>query len=571
MPDVAAQQAIGSRFTSVMDRNRKDDSLPIPSSLFSIREKVEDQPSIKYGVEIFDTDKGHDFLESRREALVAAFAANAEMFNAKAVLPFSCTQILSLHGIIPKDFIWNVRNVDWMTRLRKAHISLRIRIVNLTLYTMKLSVKRGRKPLLPLEDGVWVEFPNEVIPPHCCTEFGVQSEALFVGTAGCVNYELSGQDMTITFAWNQRGVWSFRSWNEQTVERFAISIHTERLNEGSVIFHVLDPNVLPKIQIIEARGLTPAQSAAWSPDGTRAHREYIDVTESLIEYLRSSSKQEEGCKTRIQNEESKPMGLDIPGFECQELRLVSPRAFFCALQSSHVRQISSSQKRVAPNFSLYLRWEIACEVFASIWGPDEHIWLHGGVIGGLEDKSVILHAAILPLKNSPPTRLTGEKLTQTRARACAVEKSSPKSQEAPLDAVLDIVLSGMREVVRGLRPIVTEEMRKKYGKDWLKECSLPPGHIWKETTSHVNTLDIEGVLHLMTAFWNDVFEVKVGDANWLHQLQAVAIYWANQELSHFDATHALNFLETARNLLAELGATAHAHKFDILIRTCRAL
>eukprot|EP00923_Selenidium_pygospionis_P033932 GHVN01059388.1.p1 GENE.GHVN01059388.1~~GHVN01059388.1.p1 ORF type:complete len:348 (+),score=19.30 GHVN01059388.1:61-1104(+) len=240
------------KFTSVMDRNRKDDSLPIPSSLFSIREKVEDQPSIKYGVEIFDTDKGHDFLESRREALVAAFAANAEMFNAKAVLPFSCTQILSLHGIIPKDFIWNVRNVDWMTRLRKAHISLRIRIVNLTLYTMKLSVKRGRKPLLPLEDGVWVEFPNEVIPPHCCTEFGVQSEALFVGTAGCVNYELSGQDMTITFAWNQRGVWSFRSWNEQTVERFAISIHTERLNEGSVIFHVLDPNVLPKIQVTRA-------------------------------------------------------------------------------------------------------------------------------------------------------------------------------------------------------------------------------------------------------------------------------------------------------------------------------
>lgn len=152
----------------------------------------------------------------------------------------------NLPPALPLHFLWNVRNIDWKRRLRKAHRSLLIRIVNLTSFMFVLDRRGGDR--LSLEEGLWVEvrdshtmwmwgdprpyeafkkifgvqlesyialllalisvyramlgcfffrlvlqFPCEEIPPLCCTEFGCQSDGFLLGTGGSCTYLIANQ------------------------------------------------------------------------------------------------------------------------------------------------------------------------------------------------------------------------------------------------------------------------------------------------------------------------------------------------------------------------------------------
>lgn len=56
---------------------------------------------------------------------------------------------------LPFSFVWGVSNFDWQRRLRKAHRSLMLRIVNLTTRTFLLDKQASNQ--LVLEEGLWVE------------------------------------------------------------------------------------------------------------------------------------------------------------------------------------------------------------------------------------------------------------------------------------------------------------------------------------------------------------------------------------------------------------------------------
>ncbi|PHJ19838.1 hypothetical protein CSUI_006328 [Cystoisospora suis] len=258
-----------------------------------------------------------------------------------------------------------------------------------------------------------------------------------------------------------------------------------------------------------------------------------------------------------------------------EISLVSPRAFFCALQSTKTLRTVSQ-----PNSLLYIQWRIGCELFSRVFGPDERMALHGGHVGGLDNTQtdLILRGEPLNLRRLPPglkvadlyssdsTGVMSLCLPVAGAGSCGASRGflaagsvPPMTSEGEL---LELLVRGFRLCASGLLREVVERMEMVYGADWLTKCDLPRQHVWKDLlgSGEGEQIDLEGLLHIMTAFWDEVFEERIVDPQPLHAMQAVVIYWATQELSVFDAPYLSAFFDTAIGVLRKVGQLGYAEK-----------
>lgn len=653
-----------NRHVSVMGCNSdpRKKKMPDPLKIFELAYTADTFVYSKFLVTVKETAEGSVFLQKCREELEQALAGFYQ------ACPQGLADPLDIPPRIPMHFVWNVKNVDWKKRLRKSHRSMLIRIVNLTTHLLVLDRRREEKERL--EEGIWLEFPSEQIPPLCLTEFGCQSDGFLFGTGGSCTYLIPGRPGQFVFFWDQPGMGGCRSLGVHTGKAFRVFKHTENLNEGTIVFHVIDPSHPPCVQIVQARSLHPQRLASFQsfrsgesrsgstapqpPSSAASRREFLrdstDLTHSLVTYLRRSALEasgtlgnfpgvtphfgRSGTASAVSGSSAapsvggcdEPLGssrgassaglsssvLAVPGtaglagtpqsligglpgrgssFEGDEgttwcgsveISLVSPRAFFCALQSTKILRGASQ-----PNSLLYIQWRIGSEIFERVFGPDERVFLHGGLVGGLDrnQTDLILRAEPVNLRRLPPGLKVADLSTgDTAGIASLLALSSgagagatpaaagsgalgvrPVTNEAEL---LEVLVRGFRICASGMLREVSERMEAAYGVDWLTKCDLPRQHIWKDLLGNGEgeQIDLEGLLHIMTAFWDEVFEERLEDPQPLHAMQAVVIYWATQELAVLDGPYVFSFFETAVKVLQKLGQSVHASKLQDLSR-----
>ncbi|XP_026190816.1 uncharacterized protein LOC34622213 [Cyclospora cayetanensis] len=588
--------------------------LPEAKSLFELTYSADLTVFSKFVVNVRETPEGSAFIKQCREELHLALeslrSSSAPILPDPAVLPPS----------LPSHFLWNVRNIDWKRRLRKAHRSLLIRIVNLTSFPLVLDRRGGDR--VTLEEGLWIEFPSEEIPPLCCSEFGCQSDGFLLGTGGSCTYLVANQQGHLLFVWDQPGMGGCRSLGVHSSRSLRVFRHSENLNEGTLVFHVIDPTNPPLIQLEEARALPPQ---SWGPsltphrgsvegclsisEAAEAARFGADVLPVLLPYLEQleqkgqrplSHQQIMRGSARLNRRRTSTVGKggeacvngdrgasknDIEPqpqlFKRKQVVITSPRAFFCtssvllqvagsiqvfgAFYAGALQGFKSYRSLCLPNSWLLLGWRIGCERYFKVWGPDEKIALKGWQVAGLEAREA--GEAVMKAQDlSAGLRAQGLKFAMfvcvyycCQTDWLVASSSSTTVMHPPLitdpsggsAALLEGLVEGFRICASALQPEVDKCMRKLFGPDWLQKSKLPSQHVWPggAIDSEAELIDLEGLLHLMTAYWNEVFEQRVGDPQLLHQLQTTVIWWATQELSRFDRPGVHSFLRVAATLL----------------------
>eukprot|EP00921_Rhytidocystis_pertsovi_P002765 GHVQ01004698.1.p1 GENE.GHVQ01004698.1~~GHVQ01004698.1.p1 ORF type:complete len:720 (+),score=114.15 GHVQ01004698.1:340-2499(+) len=442
-----------------------------------------------------------------------------------------------------------------------------------------------------------------------------------------------GEKGVFHFSWDQPGMGSLKCHGKHSAGRYTVFRHIENLNEGAVYFHLMDAKYPPVLQIVAARAI-PYQLASMESSqritAAQMENQGFAVTEAFVSYAAGLTGEETmhgdhnssfpaGAK-RSDNEKSSVGKNSKPSAECRgapagreqpmvqrvrewgdgervELKVVSPRAFFCSIQSS---QYVIGPRSIASHCYLYLEYRISCEKFRNVWGPDEQLWLHAGVVGGLDKPEIAMAGTLLPIRNIVPLSLIegplkeeepeqtdsgvtgqdGEAKRPVRREVQLTDDDSDtddvwaglgetstkkEKEEAARDQLMDLVMEAFKWLCTGVQPVVTKIMTHKFGRDWLQQSTLPPGHTWRDRLDlHI---DLEGLLHVMTVYWNESFEATIGDSQLLHALQEVAIYWANQELSKFDELFVYKFLQHAYDLLMHLNATEAAAGIESLLKS----
>ncbi|KAL8271100.1 hypothetical protein Esti_004954 [Eimeria stiedai] len=579
-----------SKHVSVMGCNvdARAQQLPEAKNLFDLSFTADSAVFSKFVVTLREKPEGAAYVANCRRELHLALEQQVEGCS------FDPT---NLPSEIPLHFLWNVRNVDWRRRLRRAHRSLLIRIVNLTGFLFVLD-KRGADRL-PLEEGVWVEFPSEQIPPLCCTEFGCQSDGFLLGTGGSCTYLIANQPGHLLFVWDQPGMGGCRSLGVHSTRVLRVFRHSENLNEGTIVFHVIDPANPPLIQIKDARALSPQAWGASSSSRPEASSSCLSVGEAtktarfgadVLPVLLTFLEQQEEKKLSQQQSLRGTAGGGGPAaaaaaqrrknsggrrgppqqrqqlfaFKRKQIIITSPRAFFCVLQG-----FKSYRSLCAPNSLLLLSWRLGCERFFRVWGPDEKIALTSWHVAGLQEPEsgeAVMRAQVLNLRRVPPEILK----MQLTVSPLHTDASNPSSfLPASDDSLLEVLLEGLRIFTAGLQPEVDKCMQRVLGLDWLEKYNLPKQHLWPggPLNGEGELIDLEGLLHLVTAFWNEVFEQKVKDPQILQNLQTVAIWWATQELSRFDAARVFSFLRVSAIFLRRFDAEAPAKRLEALAQS----
>eukprot|EP00918_Siedleckia_nematoides_P096730 GHVU01212235.1.p1 GENE.GHVU01212235.1~~GHVU01212235.1.p1 ORF type:complete len:637 (-),score=135.02 GHVU01212235.1:675-2414(-) len=487
-----------------------------------------------------------------------------------------------------------------------------------------------------LREGTWVEFPSETIPPNCCSQFGVHNSGFFQGTMGDVRYSFPPLEGLVHFKWNHPGVslqghLSCTGLNRLQGNRISVYTHIKALNEASAYFHVVDTQNTPNIVLLAARAVPPLAAAGpssrrhasgsdyWSDSKTAASagdrrallQAGYDVLRPLAEALRIPSTAQ-GALSVV----------------CKEVHLVSPRAFFCNIVSSASKG-GVAYKSLSSNCKLWLEWAIGCERFDRTWDPDEHVDLHSAVVGGIEDSGLVMAAEVDSLRRVAPFELTGDAVgvgglsgsewgqfdgmdpfnggapanneeedlmigvaTARRTGIDRVPASAPASAAAlQLAASMEAVLAAMRLFAKGVGPVVEAELKSRHGKEWLRYCDLPPGHIWRvsrpeeyqqggdlvvpptrrdsrsaSAAQPAYEIDAEGLLHVINRQWDECFCNKNMERRALQVVQRGCVFWGGQEVQMFDFEFVLHFVSAVKEILNGVRATHQCKEIDRLIR-----
>ncbi|KAL8424954.1 hypothetical protein Efla_007256 [Eimeria flavescens] len=515
-----------NKHVSVMGCNvdAKSQGLPEAKALFELSFRADFTVYSKFVVTVRETPEGTAYLKKCR----------VELHLALEQIEGSECDISNPPSDVPLHFLWNVRNVDWKRRLRRAHRSLLIRIVNLTSFFFVLD-RRGADRLT-MEEGLWVEFPSEEIPPLCCSEFGCQSDGFLLGTGGSCTYVIPNQPGHLLFVWDQPGMGGCRSLGVHSTGSLRVFRHSENLNEGTLVFHVLDPANPPLIQIEDARALSPQ---AWGPasnrpdfrggcvsasEAARAARFGADVLPVLLTYLEQLDAKA-GAQQRTlralgsggppggppgaplsthgqQQQQQQQQQQRMRVFRRKQIVITSPRAFFCVLQG-----FKSYRSLCAPNSFLLLSWRIGCERYFRVWGPDEKIALAAWHVTGLtesEAADAAMKAQTLNLRRLPPELLKMQSASSSALGPSACFSGDPfglSAGRAAEQGALDVLLQGFHVLCGALQPAVDKCMQRVMGAKWLDQVKLPRQHIWPggSVDGEGELIDLEGLLHIVVS------------------------------------------------------------------------
>ncbi|CEL99032.1 unnamed protein product [Vitrella brassicaformis CCMP3155] len=561
--------------------NVKEAGLPPAAVLFILSAYADKRDPSRHHITIAETREGSEYIKKLRDDSVTMARQPAYRINR----PGRKDAVVSHPSDTQRSsFVPNIKNHNWKKQLRRAHRSIMIRIVNLTRNVMRLMYKDGsdldRRPQMFLEDGVWVEYPRDEICPMGCSEFGARSRGFMQGTQGKVYYTMPGHPGWIIFSWEQPYVGVFKSQGGHSTNKFSVQTHTDRFNECTLLFHVLDPMKPPPLRIISAKAVHSHNGEQYD-----RHRRGPPKGDDCTTHVSAAVKCIKGS-TRA-SMESMAMGTDTDdGSGEMVLELTNPRSFFASL--------NTGRKWYNPASWLFIEWQIGCERFSSIWPSEDRVRIKPSLVGGGalgrqqgEENCVILDAEVVPNWQWYPERLLllngpgaaggggpstgGKKAGGERGGGRGASRMFSGSaggrsdhEGASQEQLLEAVVSCLQLLSEGLQPVVTQHMKNKFGDGWLAKCGLPKGHVWRDSANPSGRVDVEGLLNIMHAFWFDVFENIIRNPQVIHQLQGVAIYWATQDLSKFDDSYVFLALETAAELLRGLNQYTHASSIDTL-------
>eukprot|EP00375_Theileria_parva_P001832 XP_764507.1 hypothetical protein [Theileria parva strain Muguga] len=492
-----------------------------------------------YIVNLEETSDGSSYISSLRNkhnSLISTIKQDYEDWNESF---FTGPQLVNLYKRISLDFCWDFNSSDWRFQLKKSNVSVHVRIVNLTSKEMKL----GSNALemfknCTLDEGVWVEYPNEDIPSLSGTEFGCKSNGFLGGTTGRCVYSILGESGCFTFSWDRPSIGAFVTNCKHSLNKYSVMVHTESSNHSSVIFHIIDMFTIP-LKLLTAKAVSPKYTTKYqdnklSPKYIRSsstsdrNNSNADTTLDELEITPFLIKnQSSHYNNDVEDSEVKGKGLT-------ELLIKSPKHFFSSVNS---KNINSPINKVSSDSSIYIEWMIGNEIFCKLFKFDEKIHINSSVISGIPDnKSLVFNSFLLRLD-----------LTQIFQKQNHVDKSnnlvydSASVQKRPYlkslkqNEFLEYVVMIFQCVCDAFQPFISKCMLKKFGSNWLKICKLPTCHVWKN--HDVLRIDLEGIIYIVTAYWMDIFEQVLTDTTHLNTIQTASIYWANQELHRFDSNY----------------------------------
>lgn len=221
------------------------------------------------------------------------------------------------------------------------------------------------------------------------------------------------------------------------------------------------------------------------------------------------------------------------------VNITSCRDFFCYIHGN------SYSNNIPINSFLYISWNIGNIIYRNLYNASEHIIINAHSLLSSQNMNddVILKLRIDENnKKLYPSDLIHNLLLNTQSNIYINNEY----------VILDIILNTFHILSNTLSPIIEKILEAEYGSKWIKDSKIPKCNIW-EKTKGVNELDIEGIMHIITTFWIDVFEKKIKNLQVIENLQRASIFWTNQEIDQFDQAFVEKLIESSSLLLKIFG------------------
>ncbi|SBT79515.1 conserved Plasmodium protein, unknown function [Plasmodium malariae] len=544
---------------------------------------------------------------------------------------------------LPLSFIINIKNYEWKKRLRKAHKSLYIIIINFTRQTLNLSDSKGIKSAV-LTEGNWVELPSENISPLRCSEFGCNSDGMFSSINGFCKYNFMNESCYLNIFWDINSVNSKIKCNIKNTSKYTIIKNVEIFNECTAVFHILEYYYYPPIKLLDCRALTVNIINKYSinkdnidPNMNIIYQCSINVIRQFCQYLQNNASQENNSNedlinpadfrsmeydydeddTRDQkcfsnflktnnslslysnaveeminksynmdkakmadnlislknnrkvrnidsnaliylNHEDFRRNIQDKNFYLLKKRnatsnslcisrkntftninITAARNFFCYMHGNNY------SNNIPINSYLYISWNIGNIIYRNLYNSSENIIINAH---SLLSSHNINDDVILKLKIDEnnrriyPSNLIHSLLMNMQSDIYINNEY----------VILDIILNIFHMLCTHLTPIIEKILDLEYGNRWLVDSKIPKSNIWEKSKGK-NELDIEGIIHIITTFWMDVFEKKIKNIEILDNLQKASIFWANQEIDQFDQDFVKKLIECSSLLLKIFG------------------
>lgn len=689
---------IASAVLGVNSKNKKKQILS-QQNYFVVKHTFDNTYNSKFLINIIETDEGKRFIEYHKKKLKKGFLRvlnirtmeekekdrlkrendvnntknntnvkmdnwNDNMISSKMNNNYKYQDMLDM---LPLSFIINVKNYDWKKRLRKSHKSLYILIINFTRQTLNLSDQKGIKSMM-LNEGNWVEFPNEKISSLRCAEFGCNSDGMFSSINGFCKYNFVNESCDLHVYWDINNVNSKIKCNIVNSTKYTVIKTVELFNECTAIFHVLEYYYYPPVKILECRAITNnvinkynIEKGNIENNMTAIYQCSINVLRQFCHYIHSNEVHEtsnsnenfidpiqfktvieasdfyehfdttfknrnkyatdnasrinstEECspytekyhtdektnKNRLHHMMEKSRGRRNSNFKGNpydhsskpttsaslsssttgigtapiksyykngeekkmhmikrknknantmymyknntfvNVNITSCRDFFCYIHGN------SYSNNIPINSYLYISWNIGNIIYRNLYDSSEHIIINAH---SLLSSQNINDDVILKLKIDEnnkklyPSDLIHNLLLNTQSNIYINNEC----------VILDIILNVFHILSNTLSPIMKKILESEYGSKWAIDSKIPKCNIW-EKTKGVSEIDIEGIIHLITTFWIDVFEKKIKDLQVIENLQKASIFWSNQEIVQFDQEFVEKLIESASLLLKIFG------------------
>ncbi|CAD2096101.1 conserved Plasmodium protein, unknown function [Plasmodium vinckei lentum] len=221
------------------------------------------------------------------------------------------------------------------------------------------------------------------------------------------------------------------------------------------------------------------------------------------------------------------------------INITAARDFFCYMHGNNY------SNNIPINSYLYISWNIGNIIYRNLYKSSENIIINAH---SLLSNHNINDDVILKLKiDENNRRIYPSYLIQNLLMN--VKSDVYINNEY---VVLDIILNIFHILSAHLSPIIEQIMEMEYGDRWLIDSKIPKSNIWEKSKGK-NELDIEGIIHILTTFWMDIFENRIKNIMILENLQKASIFWANQEIDQFDQEFVKKLIESSSLLLKIFG------------------
>lgn len=258
-----------------------------------------------------------------------------------------------------------------------------------------------------------------------------------------------------------------------------------------------------------------------------------------IDHLKSSTIQEKNLEILKKRKAcSNNMNINRKNI-FTNINITCGRDFFCYMHGNNY------SNNIPINSYLYISWNIGNVIYRNLYNSSENIIInaHSLLSSHNINDDVILKLNIDENnRRLYPSNLIHSLLMNTESNIYINNEY----------VILDIILSIFHIISTNLSPIIEKILDAEYGTRWIMDSKIPKSNIWEKSKGK-NELDIEGIIHIITTFWIDIFEKRIKNIEIIQNLQKASIFWSNQEIDQFDQDFVKKLIESSSLLLKLFG------------------